>query len=232
MSVKYIIKFKQIGYIRLIGHLDLQGLFAKAIQRAGYKVRYSQGFNPRPNISIVNPLSLGIESNCEFVHIEFEEKLNLDEFIKNMNRELPEGLEFIEGVENPMKTLEKQIFYSKYKFIFYDIKDVNKLENEINDFFLQDEIKIERRKKKKKGIIFYEMNIKDLIHEFNYQIKDDSYIMELILESRYGAYLNPKDLLKVLVKFISLDTDMDFIHIIRLAQLLENFSEINIKELN
>ena len=63
----YIIgKFRKIGYIRFVGHLDLIGLLEKAFKRAGFILDYTQGFNPQPIISIANPLPLGVESECEY----------------------------------------------------------------------------------------------------------------------------------------------------------------------
>ena len=61
------ILFEKTGSAVWISHLDLMRLFQRAFQRAGLPLTHTQGYNPRPSVSIALPLSVGIESRCELL---------------------------------------------------------------------------------------------------------------------------------------------------------------------
>ena len=62
--------FQKSGNAVYISHLDLMRLFQRAFKRAGLPLTHTQGFNPRPSVSIALPLSLGVESQCELLDFE------------------------------------------------------------------------------------------------------------------------------------------------------------------
>ena len=59
--------FEKIGNAVWISHLDLMRLFQRAFKRAGLPLKHTQGFNPRPSVSIALPLSVGVESKCALI---------------------------------------------------------------------------------------------------------------------------------------------------------------------
>ena len=62
------ILFEKKGNAVWISHLDLMRLFQRAFKRAGLPLTHTQGFNPRPSVSIALPLSVGVESNCDDIY--------------------------------------------------------------------------------------------------------------------------------------------------------------------
>ena len=88
-------KFNKEGDMIYISHLDLQQLLQRAFRRAEIDLVHSQGFNPHPKISYGNALALGTESQGEYVDIEIEDDITVEEFLKRINEELPKGVEFI-----------------------------------------------------------------------------------------------------------------------------------------
>ena len=52
------ILFEKKGNAVWISHLDLMRLFQRAFKRAGLPLTHTQGFNPRPSVSIALPLSV------------------------------------------------------------------------------------------------------------------------------------------------------------------------------
>ena len=64
--------FEKTGRSVWISHLDLMRLFQRAFKRAGLKLKHTQGFNPRPSVSIALPLSVGLESQCELLDFDLE----------------------------------------------------------------------------------------------------------------------------------------------------------------
>ena len=64
--------FEKTGNAVWISHLDLMRLFQRAFQRGGLRLKHSQGYNPRPLVSIALPLSVGVESHCELLDFDLE----------------------------------------------------------------------------------------------------------------------------------------------------------------
>lgn len=64
--------FEKTGNAIWISHLDLMRLFQRAFKRAGLQLTHTQGYNPRPSVSIALPLSVGVESKCELLDFALE----------------------------------------------------------------------------------------------------------------------------------------------------------------
>jgi len=62
-----VIKFKVGGALRFLSHAETLRLFQRACVRAGINIRYSQGFNPRPRLSLPLPRPVGVESDDELL---------------------------------------------------------------------------------------------------------------------------------------------------------------------
>ena len=92
-------KFNKEEDMIYISHLDLQQLLQRAFRRADIDLVHSQGFNPHPKISYGNALALGTESQGEYVDVEIEEDLSVEEYLNRMNEQLPEGIKFIKAKE-------------------------------------------------------------------------------------------------------------------------------------
>lgn len=87
------ILFEKKGNAVWISHLDLMRVFQRAFKRAKMPLKHSQGFNPRPSVSIALPLSVGVESQCELLDFELD---NYDASCQDIKDRLNENL--ISGV--------------------------------------------------------------------------------------------------------------------------------------
>ena len=136
-------KFKKEGDMIYISHLDLQKLLQRAFRRADVELSYSQGYNPHPKMSYGNALALGTESYGEYVDIEIEEDISVEEFLIRINKELPEGVEFIkaEEIEPRTPSLASTIEYGEYLFNI-------ELENHLSKEFVKSRIADFMNKKK------------------------------------------------------------------------------------
>ena len=67
MPEKLRLRFSKTGRAIYLSHLDLMRTMQRAFLRAGYQLKYSEGFNPHPLISILLPLSVGTASICELM---------------------------------------------------------------------------------------------------------------------------------------------------------------------
>ena len=61
------IKFKVGGALRFLSHAETLRVFQRACVRARISIRYSQGFNPRPKLSLPLPRPVGVESDDELL---------------------------------------------------------------------------------------------------------------------------------------------------------------------
>ena len=85
--------FEKTGNAVWISHLDLMRLFQRAFKRAGLPLTHTQGFNPRPSVSIALPLSVGIESVCELLDFDLDgDEIPNDEICRRLNGALIDGI--------------------------------------------------------------------------------------------------------------------------------------------
>ena len=89
---RVLFSFSKRGRAVWISHLDLMNVFERSIARAGYRARFTEGFNPKPRLEFASPLALGAESSAEIAGVELEDFDDAAEFARRMNRALPEGI--------------------------------------------------------------------------------------------------------------------------------------------
>ena len=78
--------------MKFISHLDLMRLFTRALRRADFPLKYTQGFSPHPKFSIKRALKLGLESDNEEAAVVLTEQIGTEEFKEKLQQQLPEGI--------------------------------------------------------------------------------------------------------------------------------------------
>lgn len=86
------LSFAKNGQMVYISHLDLMRLFSRALRRAMLPIKMTEGFNPHPKFSIKRALKLGVASENEEVTFSLRESMNLEEFRRRLQQQLPEGI--------------------------------------------------------------------------------------------------------------------------------------------
>ena len=85
--------FEKTGKAIWISHLDLMRVFQRGFKRAGFLLTHTQGYNPRPSVSIALPLSVGVESRCELLDFTLEgSPVSDDDILHKLNPALIEGI--------------------------------------------------------------------------------------------------------------------------------------------
>ncbi|MFH1860669.1 MAG: TIGR03960 family B12-binding radical SAM protein [bacterium] len=97
-QIRVRLKYTKEKEISFVSHLDIIRMFMRALSRAGIQIAYSLGFSPHPKLSFGHPLSVGIISEEEFLDIELEMPMNLDELMKRLNEVLPTGIRISNAV--------------------------------------------------------------------------------------------------------------------------------------
>jgi radical SAM-linked protein len=85
--------FTKKGPMKYISHLDLMRLFMRAMRRADFPLKMTEGFSPHPKISIRRALKLGLESDNEEASVVLKELIRLEEFKERLQEQLPQGIE-------------------------------------------------------------------------------------------------------------------------------------------
>lgn len=90
------IRFRKVGDLQYISHLDLQRTVHRIISRAGIPVWYTKGFNPHMKIVFSVPLSIGMQSECEMLDIRVEREISCDEIKDLLNHEVTDEMRILD----------------------------------------------------------------------------------------------------------------------------------------
>ena len=128
------IRFRRGEEIKFISHLDIMRLWERALRRARIPLAYSEGFNPRPRISLAAPLSVGVTGEAELMDIFIDKKVSPHWFTAMVNQQLPPGIEILEvfPMALNMPSLQSQIRYAQYEVEMMTEKGAKDIESAIS----------------------------------------------------------------------------------------------------
>lgn len=86
------IRFTKAGKIRFVSHRDVARLFERAMRIVRLPMAYSEGFSPRPKLSFGLALSVGHESDAEYLDVEVTEMPDVESLAAALTDALPDGL--------------------------------------------------------------------------------------------------------------------------------------------
>ncbi|MCD6586768.1 MAG: TIGR03960 family B12-binding radical SAM protein [Desulfobacteraceae bacterium] len=107
--------YSKTGVAKFFGHLEMVNIFSRAIRRAGIKIKFTQGYHPKPKMSFHNPLSVGIESEEESFYITLREPAACEEIVSSVNSQLPEGLLIFDCINIPVNKRPKLSEIADYR---------------------------------------------------------------------------------------------------------------------
>ena len=107
------IRFCKVGDLQYISHLDLQRTFARVLVRAKIPMWYTKGFNPHAKVIFGLPLSVGTESECEFIDLRLERDMPPEEVKRRLNLELTQEMQILDAYEPTTKV--QDIGWAKYE---------------------------------------------------------------------------------------------------------------------
>lgn len=139
--------FTKVGESVWMSHLDLMRLMQRAFKRAGLALKHTQGYNPRPSVSIALPLSVGVESVCELLDFDLEgEAIACDEITKRLNEALVPGVRVLQTVENGRKIKELALLSCRI-ILEYDGGVPNGAVEQIHALFQRTSLLVEKKSK-------------------------------------------------------------------------------------
>lgn len=189
---KFRIQFTKHGDMKYVSHLDMIRLFTRMFHRAGLSVSYSNGYNPHPKMSVVLPLSVGQESDCEYLDAEFESSVSMLECLKKLRASAPLGMEIPLICElNETSHKAKEVRYASYT-----IKTDAPLSPEQIDAFLsRDTIEVLKKTKRSEQIA-------DILPDIMHMEAVDKNTFTAIISAGSDANLKPDLLLFAMKTYI------------------------------
>ena len=192
MSEKLRLRFAKEGRAIYISHLDLMRTMQRAFQRAGLSLKYSEGFNPHPILSILLPLSVGMQSVCELMDFQLTAEEDLSSMPEKLTEAMPEGIRVLEAYPEGRKVKELK-WLRVSGALEYDAADLQTVRNGLQEFFAKESIVI--RKKTKRGE--EESDIAPAIRSIGFQAEERCVALSAVISAQEPT-LNPELLVSAL----------------------------------
>ena len=190
--------FEKKGNAVWISHLDLMRLFQRAFKRAGLPLTHTQGFNPRPSVSIALPLSVGVESGCELLDFDLDGvTFPCEEIMERLNGALTKGVRVLGVYENGAK-IKHLSYLDCCLTLEYDRGVAAQTLEQVRELFCRDEVIVE--KKGKNGIT--EQNIIPMIRKLTVEQAGDQEIRIFARICCQNPSLNPMQLSAAIDKYL------------------------------
>lgn len=179
-------RFSKTGRAVYISHLDLMRTLTRAFLRAEIRLKYSEGFNPHPQISIALPLSVGCESVCEIMDFKLSQELPEEEIKKRLSVQMPEGIEVLDVYSSDAKV--KNIKWLSVAGVFeYDTRSAQLMAEKLNEFYSRESIVITKKTKRGVG----ESDIRPAIKEISFLPEKENVRMQAVISAQEPT-LNPE----------------------------------------
>lgn len=117
----YRLKIAKKNEMRYISHLDWQNTIIKMLFRSGFKLYFSQGFNPTPRFSLGIALPIFVESEGELIDIELSEHIEPEKMVERFNEVLPTNIKVLKAEKITRQTTAIDILAQWTEFIFEPI---------------------------------------------------------------------------------------------------------------
>ena len=187
------VKFKKTGKLQYVSHLDLVRTMHKIIVRAALPLWYTEGFNPKPKMVFAAPLSIGTESVTEFVDIRLVEKIEPDEALRRLNKNMTEEMQAV-AAYYPVRKLT-ELKWLSYTIIINTRGACEELSQRCSEALSEDTIEITKRSKSGDDV---KVNIRPLIKNADVVFDGENIRISCVLSADQSAFLNPEHVIRVL----------------------------------
>lgn len=194
LPFKVRIKFSRTGPLRFLSHLDLMTAIIRAFRRTDIPVVYSEGFAAHPKVSFGPALSVGMESESEYLDVELGHKVGLDKVMSELNSQFPQG---IKALDAGYLTFKAESLSSAIKRFTYSLSipvnmGYNISADAINEGMQRSEIIVTRRIEE----AHKKIDIRPFIEKIELVSGVSGIQVNLILQSRDGKGCKPAEALK------------------------------------
>jgi radical SAM-linked protein len=180
--MRYRLTFAKKEAMRFTGNLDLHRTLARSMRRANLPLVYSEGFNPRPKITLASALPLGYTSEYELADFWLKEDMAVKDVRNALEKSSPPGLELVDLEEVDLKEEKLQNAITGATFLVSLLEPVSKLDQKVAAMMAEEEIIKEKVRKGKKRVY----NLRDLIEVVETLPEDENGHQQLRMRLRAG----------------------------------------------
>ena len=90
--MRVMVKYARQGGGAYLSHLDMQRAFQRILRRSGLPVAYSQGFNPHIIMSFASPLSVGYETQGDYMEFRLDRDMTAEEIKSALSSVMPPSI--------------------------------------------------------------------------------------------------------------------------------------------
>ena len=221
------VKFKKVGSLQYISHLDLVRTMMKIITRSKLPLWYTEGFNPKPKIVFAAPLSIGIESMCEYMDVKLIDDIPPEEAMRRLNENMTDEMQVLDAYYTEGKLTELK--WIAYRIEIFTTDASAEMAEKCAAALATDTIEIEK-KAPKPGEKPKTVDIKPLINslEFSFDGNRKRIILDAILCAESQKFLNPEYVIKALRDRVGIlsspDLTKEYYSIMRVEALLDDLT--------
>lgn len=199
------VRFRKVGDLQYISHLDLQRTMHRILSRAGIPVWYTKGFNPHIKLVFSTPLSIGMQSECEMLDIRIEREISCEEIKELLNRQVTDEMKILD-VYVP-ETKFSDYVWSKYEIEMGGADISAQISDTMNEIVSRPTLTATKTTKSGEK----EFDMIPLIHSFEarYEKERNTVKISSVLNASNDNYLNPMLLLDEFYKECNIDVEND-----------------------
>lgn len=196
-------KFKKVGKLQYISHLDLVRTMNKILVRSKLPLWYTEGFNPKPKMVFAAPLSIGAESYCEFMDVRLTKRITPDEAMSALNLNMTDEMQVIEAYYPDSKFTELK--WISYSIMIRTTGACEKLAKASAEYLTSEKVEILKHTKSGEALV----DIRPLIKDANASFDNGVLKLCAVISADPSAFLNPEYLVKALREKFGILSDPD-----------------------
>lgn len=218
------LKFKKVGSLQYISHLDLQRTFMRVIVRSCIPAWYTKGFNPHAKLVFSTPLSVGAQSVCEYLDIRIDRDMSCEDIKDRLNAELTDELCILDAYlpENDFS----QIAWASYEIEVFTRDADESLAEKANEILTTSPLVMTKRTKSGEKDVDIIPMIKSA--DVHYDNETGTLKLSCVLSASSTEYLNPELLITALKQNIGIlagDPSVEWYTIMRTNLLTSDLKE-------
>lgn len=119
------LRFAKRGKVRFVSHRDVARAFERAFRIEQLPLAFTRGFAPRPKVSFGLALSVGHESDAEYLDFELRDLIHPESLAGRLSDALPEGLDVTGAARlvDRARALQESVTLVEYRVTACDADD-------------------------------------------------------------------------------------------------------------
>ncbi len=203
---KYRAEITKGDALRYVSHLDFADLFIRAFDRAKLPMAYSEGFNPHMKISFASALSLGVDSEAEYMDFELVKELCQPEVFDRLSAQLPPGVQLLrlKQVKTKHKALMAETDEARYVLHIPYTGDIRLAEQAVIAYNRAPEVHFHRVTPKKTR----EIETKQyMLQPVSFEAGDGEIVLRMDIRITQAGSVKPIEVLQAIIENFGLEAD-------------------------